>query len=493
MNEGNRIRRILASAARVFVAATVLIFAGLGVGALVTTLGNGPSQPEESRPANNPFARTSLADPARRTAPQSAAEISGARRTPTVIAAVRVLPSVVSLRTERFDRFLNRRSRFRVESGLGSGFAIDDAGTIITNAHVVSGADRIEVVDRDGQRFEAEVVGFDELTDLAVVRVPPNRVPAAPLGTSSNLLIGEPAVALGNPSGYALRNTEATVTSGVVSGVGRDIQAAGGQEVLYADMIQTDASINPGNSGGPLANADGDVIGVNSSIFSRSGGSEGMGFAIPIDRALVVAAELLQFGRVRRPWAGLQVLTDRPDPESVFGRPLVVEVLEGTPAADAGLRAGDEIVTLNGRVINHDLDWQVGLVDAGVGSTVDVTFQRGESELQARFRLDEVPTGRAERIEVLAGLRLITVTPQIQQELNLRVDAGALIASVGEEARATRLHEGDVILSINRNEVRSAEDAGELFEYYARSRDGSVQLYIARGTEIGYLQPFRVR
>ena len=389
MNEGNRVRRMLVSAARVFVAATVLIFAGLGVGALVTTLGDGPRQPEdESRPADNPFARTSLADPASRPAnrptPQSVAEISGARRTPTVIAAVRVLPSVVSLRTERtvqsqdmFARFFNRGGRSRVEAGLGSGFAIDDAGTIITNAHVVSGADRIEVVDRDGQRFEAEVVGFDELTDLAVVRVPPDRVPAAPLGTSSNLLIGEPAVALGNPSGYALRNTEATVTSGVVSGVGRDIQAAGGQEVLYADMIQTDASINPGNSGGPLANADGDVIGVNSSIFSRSGGSEGMGFAIPIDRALVVASELLQFGRVRRPWAGLQVLTDRPDPESVFGRPLVVEVLEGTPAADAGLRAGDEIVTLNGRVINHDLDWQVGLVDSGVGSTVDVTFQRG--------------------------------------------------------------------------------------------------------------------
>ncbi len=500
MNEGNRVRRILASAARVLVAGVVLIFAGLGVGAVVTTLGNAPPRAEESQPADNPFARTSLADPVRRTAPQSAAEISGARRTPTVIAAVRVLPSVVSLRTERtvqsqdmFDRFFNRRGRSRVEAGLGSGFAIDDAGTIITNAHVVSGADRIEVVDRDGQRFEAEVVGVDELTDLAVVRVPPNRVPAAPLGTSSHLLIGEPAVALGNPSGYALRNTEATVTSGVVSGVGRDIQAPGGQEVLYADMIQTDASINPGNSGGPLANADGDVIGVNSSIFSRSGGSEGMGFAIPIDRALVVASELLQFGRVRRPWAGLQVLTDRPDPESVFGRPLVVEVLDGTPAADAGLRAGDEIVTLNGRVINHDLDWQVGLVDAGVGSTVDVTFQRGGSELQARFRLDEVPTGRAERIEVLAGLRLITVTQQIQQELNLRVDSGALIASVGEEARGTRLREGDVILSINRNEVRSAEDAGELFEYYARSREGSVQLYIARGTEIGYLQPFRVR
>ena len=489
----------MVSAARVVVAATVLIFAGLGVGAFVTTLGNGSPQPEESRPANNPFARTSLADPANRPAPQSVGEISAARRTPTVVAVDRVLPSVVSLRTERtvqsqdmFDRFFSR-GRSRIESGLGSGFAIDDVGTIITNAHVVSGADRIDVVDMGGQRFEAELVGSDELTDLAVVRIPPNRVPAAPLGASSSLFIGEPAIALGNPSGYALRNTEATVTSGVVSGVGRDIQSSSGQEVLYADMIQTDASINPGNSGGPLANADGEVIGVNSSIFSRSGGSEGLGFAIPIDRALVVAAELLQFGRVRRPWAGLQVLTDRRDPESVFGRPLVVEILDGTPASEAGLEVGDEIVSVNGRIINHDLDWQVGLVDAGVGSVVDVAFRRGGRDLRTRLRLDEVPTGRAERIEVLAGLRLITVTPQIRQERGLAVDVGAFIASVGEEARGTRLREGDVILSINRNEVRSAEDAGELFDYYARARDGWVRLYVARGTETGYLQPFRVR
>ena len=503
MNEGNRIGRTLRALTRVLVAGTVLVFAGLGAGAVVTTLGERSPGTERSDPAHNPFIETSVAEPAveAATAPQSVADISGARRTPTVVAAYRVLPSVVSLRTERtvqtrdmLDRIFRSGGRSRVESGLGSGFAIDDAGTIVTNAHVVSGADRIEVVDAEGQRLQAELVGLDELTDLAVVRIPPNRVPAAPLGTSSNLLIGEPALALGNPSGYALRNTEATVTSGVVSGVGRDIQSSSGQEVLYADMIQTDASINPGNSGGPLANADGDVIGVNSSIFSRSGGSEGLGFAIPIDRALVVTSELLQFGRVRRPWAGLQVLTDRQDPESVFGRPLVVEVLEATPAAEAGLRAGDEIVTLNGRIINHDLDWQVGLVDAGVGATVDVTFRRDGRELRTRLRLDEVPTGRAQRIEVLRGLQLISVTQQIARERNLAVEFGALVVSVGDDARrGTGLREGDVILSINRGQVRSAEDADELFGYYARAADGWVQPYIARGTETGYLRAFRVR
>ncbi|WP_419941088.1 trypsin-like peptidase domain-containing protein [Candidatus Palauibacter sp.] len=499
MREGNRIGRTIRAVARVLVAATVLVFAGLGVGAVVTTLGERPAEVAESEPAHNPFTRTSLAEPA--LAPQSVADISDARRTPTVVAAHRVLPSVVSLRTERtvqtqdvLGRFFSRGGRSRIEAGLGSGFAIDNEGTIVTNAHVVSGADRIEVVDAGGQRFEAQLVGSDELSDLAVLRIPPNRVPAAPLGTSSNLLIGEPAVALGNPSGNALRNTEATVTSGVVSGLGRDIQSGSGREVLYADMIQTDASINPGNSGGPLANADGEVIGVNSSILSRSGGSEGLGFAIPIDRALLVAAELLEFGRVRRPWVGVQILTYRQDPGSVFGRPLVDEVLEGTPAAEAGLRAGDEILALNGRVINHDLDWQVGLADAGVGATVDVSFRRGGQEMRTRLRLDEVPSGRAERVEVVRGLQLITVTPQVSQERDLAVEFGAFVVSVGDAARrGTGLREGDVILSINRNEVRSAEDAGELFEYFSRVRDGSVQLYIGRGTESGYLRTFRVR
>ena len=499
MKDGNRIGRTAATVARVLVAATVLVFAGLGAGAVVTTLEDRPEPAGPSRPAQNPFARASLAEPA--PAPQSVTDISDARRTPTVVAAYRVLPSVVSLRTERtvqtqdlLGRFLSRGGRSRVEAGLGSGFAIDEEGTIVTNAHVVSGADRIEVVDFLGQRFEAQLAGSDELTDLAVLRIPPNRVPAAPLGTSSDLFIGEPAVALGNPSGYQLRNTEATVTSGVVSGVGRDIQSRSGQEVLYADMIQTDASINPGNSGGPLANADGEVIGVNSSILSRSGGSEGLGFAIPIDRARLVAAELLEFGRVRRPWVGVQVLTDRQDPGSVYGRPLVVDVLEGTPAAEAGLRPGDEIVSLDGRLVNHDLDWEVGLHDAGVGETVDVVFRRGERELQTRLRLEELPTGRAERVEVLRGLELITVTPRIAQERNLAVRLGALVVTVGETVRrGTQLREGDVILSINRNEVRTAEDAAELFGYYSRSGDGWVQPYIARGTETGYLRAFRVR
>ncbi len=510
--------RAVRSGLFLFAAAAIVILAGIGAGAAFTALGSSDGEARPSDAGADRFARTDPAKPpgdaesailvSGTPRSQSVEDISSARRTPTVTAALRVQPSVVTVRTVRtvqsqdmFSRLFGTPGRSQVEPGLGSGFAIDDEGTIITNAHVVRGAERIEVVDAAGQRYDAQLAGSDEFTDIAIVTIPAGRVPPAPLGTSSNLFIGEPAVALGNPSGYALRNSEPTVTSGVISGVGRDIRQPdgdgqlplGGREVIYADMIQTDASINPGNSGGPLANADGEVVGVNSSIFSRSGGSEGLGFAIPIDRALAVAADFIEFGRARRPWAGLQVLTDWQSSESVFGKPVVADVVDGTPAADAGLQPGDEILALNGRPVHHDLDWEVGLLDAGVGSTVEVSYRRNGRTLLAHLELEETPTGQAELVEVLAGLQLITVTESIRRERSLAHEYGALIASVGERAWSTGLREGDVILEVNRNAVRSAEDAAELFQYYTRVRDSWVRLYIARGTETGYLRPFRVR
>jgi len=487
------------SAFRVLIGTALLFLAGLGVGAVLAARDASPNPlAQETASASTPrVTRAALSTPATL---QSVTDLSNARRTPTVVAAVRVSPSVVTIRTIQrvrrqpsiFDRFLGESSG--VSQGLGSGFAIDDEGTILTNHHVVRGADQILAIDEEGQTYEAELIGSDELTDLAVLHIPAGRIPAAPLGTSSDLFVGEPAIAIGNPSGYSLANTEATVTSGVVSGVGRDIRSQSGQEVLYADMIQTDASINPGNSGGPLANAEGEIIGVNSSIFSRSGGSEGLGFAIPIDRALKVAGELLEFGRVRRPWAGLDVITDRNDTESFFGRPVVEQVYPATPAEAAGLRPGDEIVALNDRRVHHDLDWQVGLVEAGVGSVIDVLYRRNGQEAHAELRLEEIPSGRAERVEVLSGLGLVTVTPEIVAERGLGIEFGALIVSIDEDvARVTRLRAGDVIWGINGNEVRTAEDAGELFDSYARSREtrGWVRVHITRGRQSGALQ-FRV-
>jgi serine protease Do len=262
--------------------------------------------------------------------------------------------------------------------------------------------------------------------------------------------------------------------------------------VLYADMIQTDAAINPGNSGGPLVNADGRVIGVNSSIFSRSGGSEGLGFAIPIDRALRIASELIDVGRVRRPWVGLDVVSETTD--DYLRLPLVGEVYPDTPGERAGLRAGDIILEVNGREIRHDLDWQVAMVDAGVNAVADVAYRRDGRVLHTQLALEETPSGRAERIEVLSGLQLISVTPQIQQERGLAIEFGALIVDIDANvSRITRLRQGDVIFGINSTEIRSVAEAAQLFNYYGTGGDteGWVRVHVVRGRQRGTFN-FRV-
>ena len=242
-------------------------------------------------------------------------QISGSRNTAIVEAAARVALAVVSvnvIRTEQvqtrsfFDPFpmpRTRRSR-----GLGSGFIVSADGVILTNDHVVRDAERIMVTLPDGRDYEAELLGADQLTDVAVLRIRGNDLPVAPVGTSQGLLIGEWSLAIGNPFGNLFSNSEPSVTAGVISGTGRHIIPDDEDRVVYLGMIQTDASINPGNSGGPLVNSVGEVIGVNSSIFSRSGGSEGLGFAIPIDRALRVANDLPDLGRGQ---AGLARLRGR--------------------------------------------------------------------------------------------------------------------------------------------------------------------------------------
>ena len=223
-------------------------------------------------------------------------------------------PAVVSvnvIRTQQvrarsfFDPFY--MPRVRRSRGLGSGFIISQNGAILTNDHVVQGAERIMVMLPDGRDFEAELAGSDQLTDVAVLRIRGDSLPVAPLGTSRGLVIGEWALAIGNPFGTLFSNSEPTVTAGVISATERHIIPEEDARVVYLGMIQTDASINPGNSGGPLVNSNGQVIGVNSSIFSRGGGSEGLGFAIPIDRALRVAEDLMNDGELRRAWIGFEV------------------------------------------------------------------------------------------------------------------------------------------------------------------------------------------
>jgi len=398
------------------------------------------------------------------------------RLTPIAEAARRVAPSVVSIsmlrtapaaRRSLLDDFFGSGRPSGVVRGYGSGFAIDSDGYILTNEHVVRGADSIVVTDARGRVLSTELVGADDLTDIAVLKVEAERVPPAPLGTSSDLMVGEPAIAIGNPFGYLLANAEATVTAGVVSGVGRDLRSEDQRRTLLADMVQTDASINPGNSGGPLVNADGEVIGVNSSIFSRSGGSEGLGFAIPIDRALRIAGELRQYGRIRRPFVGVDPIAVESD-TVLFTETLVRRVAPDSPAERAGLRPGDVLVAIDGHPITGPVDWEVGLLDAGVAARIEVTYLRDGRSRTVSLPVEELPSESADRLQVLSGLELITVDPQIAVERRLPLESGAMIAGISQRnAAITGMRVGDVIVAVGRQRVETAGDVDDLFQYYA--------------------------
>jgi serine protease Do len=299
-------------------------------------------------------------------------------------------------------------------------------------------------------------------------------------------MVGERVVALGNPYTYLLGNAEPTVTAGVVSATGRNILPSRDQAGMYLDMIQTDAPINPGNSGGPLANALGQVIGVNSSIFGRSGESIGLGFAIPIERALRVADEIIKSGSVRRAWTGLEVAGAGNMREwKRSGGVQVTRVAPGGPAARAGIREGAVLVQANGRPLRNFLDWEAVKLDLHVGDVIEV-LQRDDSRTVARRVVTgDLPTVTAEKVNVLRGLELVTVTPAVRSERGIQSEGGALVfRTTGEVTRATGLAEGDVIIGINRTRVTNAQQVASLLDA-VRPRE-SFRIYFERGGQVGY-------
>jgi serine protease Do len=370
----------------------------------------------------------------------------------------------------------------RETQGLGSGFIYRADGVVITNEHVVRGATEVVVTLSDGRDFPVDVVGTDEITDLAILRLrnAPGRLPVAPLGTSANLIIGEWVIAIGNPFGFLLSNPEPTVTAGVVSGVGRNIVPDGSEQGrgYYLDMIQTDASINPGNSGGPLINANGEVIGVNSSIISQTGGNVGLGFAIPIDRARRIADDLLRNGRLRRAWTGVAL---EPADPNAFGRSHEVQVTQvapGSPAAVVGLRVGDVILSVGDRRVANPLDWESRLIDMRVGEAVELRVRTGRTERTVRLTPADLPSLSAERVRALAQFELITLTPAIRAERRLQSQRGAIIVGLPADARQLGLLVGDLIVEINRLPIRSAEEAATALQGLAGR--GPVRLTVER-------------
>jgi serine protease Do len=346
---------------------------------------------------------------------RTSAGLSSARRNVITAAAQRVSPAVVTVGVEAtrmvrvdpfaglfrdpfFNQFVPSPERAQRITGLGSGVIVDGSGLVLTNEHVVREADSVRVTLSDGRQFAARVLGGSPAYDLAVLRIPGTRLPVATLGSSGDLVVGEWAIAIGNPFGNLLENPEPTVTAGVISATDRDIKGGATETGIYKHMIQTDAAINPGNSGGALVNADGEVVGINTFILSGSGGSVGIGFAIPSDLARRIIGEVVRYGRVRVAWPGMQVQVVDGRLADQLGWPregglVVTRVTPGGPAALAGVKTRDRIWRVNRRTVNTVDDVQASVYGLFVGDGLNLSLERDGRPLSVQVTLAEAPRG----------------------------------------------------------------------------------------------------
>jgi len=372
---------------------------------------------------------------------------------------------------EFMKRFFGDRPQhpFKKRS-LGSGFIINKDGYIITNNHVVAGADEVVVILAEGDEYPAKVLGTDEKTDIALIKIEPkDGLPTCKLGDSDKTRVGDWVVAIGNPFGLGH-----TVTAGIVSAKGRDIGAG-----AYDDFIQTDAAINPGNSGGPLFDTAGNVVGINSAIYSRTGGYQGIGFAIPINLAKNIVAQLEDKGSVTRAWLGVliqQITPEIQDSLGLKGREgaLVADVVKGGPAQKAGIERGDVILQFNGQKVanQHELPTMVAYLP--VGTEVKVVVLRDGKEKTFTVVLDEmtdeaaapVPEKEGGQMKGDLGFTAQNLTPELVDQLNLDSSEGVIITVVepGSPSEDAGLHRGDVVLEVDRQKIKDVKALSEVLD-----------------------------
>ncbi|QPJ65417.1 MAG: Do family serine endopeptidase [Candidatus Nitrohelix vancouverensis] len=397
------------------------------------------------------------------------------RRTPIVEAVQKVGPAVVNIYTEEtpsqiqnpfrnfggnfFDQFLKdfmppisqkRRS-------LGSGVIIHPDGYVLTNEHVIGKALRIQLSLIDKREFEAHLVGADIRSDLAVVKIDAKEaLPYVKMGASSDLMIGESIIAIGNPFGL-----QHTVTSGIISALNRSLKAGNG--ATYHDFIQVDASINPGNSGGPLLNINGSLIGVNTAIYQKA---EGIGFAIPIDKAKRIVNELIRYGKVRQGWLGASVQDLNPEMQEHFGLAraegaLVSQVMERSPAQIAGVQPGDVVLSINGKGVKNRSEYLDRVATYAIGNSMRMSLWRHGKEMSVSLKVAPLPKDFVERfVASRMGIAVAPITPQTFRDYRLASKSGALVVKVAPQGSAGRmgLLPGDVIRQVNQKKIANLED-----------------------------------
>ena len=382
------------------------------------------------------------------------------------------------------------------EKSLGSGVVVSSDGYIVTNFHVVEKADEIKVKLYDQEYYKGEIIGTDPKTDLAIIKISAKNLPAIQWGDSDRLQVGEFVLAFGNP--YSLGHT---VTMGIVSAVGR----ANVGIADYEDFIQTDAAINPGNSGGPLVNIKGELIGINTAIFSRTGGYQGIGFAVPSNMAKSVMTQLINEGKVTRGWLGVTIQNLTPELAAEFGLKssagaLITEIFEGSPAKTAKMKRGDIILEVNGKKIANVESLRNSVAQSKVGGEITVKVMRDKKILDLKSIIAEFPQDIAKAIpgnsgeefsgedNSLAGLSVMNLTSEIAKQLGLsRSETGVVIVKVEPygSAEESGLKKGDVIQEVNKKRIKTLDDFNKIVHNIRKGN--TVLLFINRSGNKFYI------
>jgi serine protease Do len=445
--------------------------------------------------SNNSLAKNSV--------PDSFAELAARQGS----AAVNISTTKTVKTTKRFPQFQGREMRdffgdeffkhfFGGDPGgrmkqrsLGSGFIVSDDGYILTNNHVVADADEIQVTFSENEKYEAKIIGRDEKTDIALIKIEVDKkITAAKLGDSDKLRIGDWVVAIGNP--FGLGNT---VTAGIVSAKGRIIGAG-----PYDNFIQTDASINPGNSGGPLFNLDGEVVGINTAIVAPGGGNVGIGFAIPINMAKSVMSQLKDKGKVVRGWLGVTIQTVTPEIKEKFDLEvtegaLIAEVTKDSPAEKGGLQRGDVIITFDGKKVKKMKFLPSIVAETPVGKKVEVVIVRKGEKKKLTIKVEELTeetamaSATAPETEEKLGLSVQELTPELAESLSLKDEKGVVVSGVRKDSPASEagLKRGDLIQEIENEAVKNMDDYREIMKKSSSKKQ--ILMVVMRGGHTSYV------